>query len=510
MFIVYHSNTAITQIITGDGKSILFEKKTSIAQSLYQLASQFPDKKIVWCHNQCKEYLDLEMIDLLFHHDKMMLSYQPGNNNYLGNKIGYVEDSPFIKINKQVCYPTWQMSSKVGVIHASVLNELKGKINPDADLDYFLSSVAKVAMPLGLLCYSEPRLLRSKVNLVSPQANMRMLFRFVKQHYRTRWVFLLFLNLFLYERKFPLGSFLQAFFYKNRNKAKIELEAIEVQSNRKVISKGTVDVIIPTIGRKQHLYDVLKDFAKQTILPNKIIIVEQNPDTEAKSELDYIENEKWPFEIKHFFIHQAGACNARNLALKQTESEWVFLADDDIRVDDNFVETTFHFIQQLGIKAVSISCLRKGETEKYNKVFQWPAFGSGCSFVVSDILKDCEFNMGYEYGFGEDADFGMQIRNQGQDVLHLPSPKILHLKAPIGGFRTKPILKWQEEKIQPKPFPTVMLYNLLHKTKEQISGYKTTLFIKYYKRQKIKNPLKYYSMFKKQWKQSLFWANKLR
>jgi GT2 family glycosyltransferase len=30
----------------------------------------------------------------------------------------------------------------------------------------------------------------------------------------------------------------------------------------------------------------------------------------------------------------------------------------------------------------------------------------------------------------EDNDFGMQLRNQGVDVLYLPEPKILHLKAP--------------------------------------------------------------------------------
>ena len=67
--------------------------------------------------------------------------------------------------------------------------------------------------------------------------------------------------------------------------------------------------------------------------------------------------------------------------------------------------------------------------------------------------------MGFEFGFGEDADFGMQLRNQGYDVLYLPEPEILHLKAPIGGFRTKPVLQWQNESIQPKPSPTVMLYH---------------------------------------------------
>ncbi len=33
-----------------------------------------------------------------------------------------------------------------------------------------------------------------------------------------------------------------------------------------------------------------------------------------------------------------------------------------------------------------------------------------------------------------------------------------------------------------------MLYQILHHTQEQILGYKTVLFFKYYKHQKIKNP----------------------
>jgi hypothetical protein len=104
----------------------------------------------------------------------------------------------------------------------------------------------------------------------------------------------------------------------------------------------------------------------------------------------------------------------------------------------------------------------------------------------------------------------MQLRNLGHDVLYLPEPEILHLKAPIGGFRTKPALLWQNDDIQPKPSPTVMLYIISHNTKEQLKGYKTTLFFKFYKHQKHKNPVHYYKMFQKQWNQSIFWANQLK
>ncbi|MFV8464671.1 glycosyltransferase family 2 protein [Flavobacterium sp. LB1P62] len=512
MIIVYHINTKIIAVTALDNQKIEFDYQGTIASGLQKIAKQFPEKKILWCHSAVKEQLNLEAIKTLFHHDKMMLSFSSSQHHFFDSKIGYVEESLFINVNKKVSYPTWQMSSVVGVIHASVLNALSDEIFCDSNFDYYLSSIAKIGMPLGLLCYSEPGLLKSRElkNILISKASIYTLFRFVKQHYKTQWVFLLLLNLALYKRKFPILPLFFSLFYKKRKNNTINLDSIPVQSSRKVIDTSTVDVIIPTIGRSGYLYDVLKDFSQQTLLPNKIIIVEQNPEEFSKSELDYIYEEKWPFKIEHFFIHQAGACNARNLALNQTKSEWVFLADDDNRFGPNLIQEILQKIEQYGNEVVTTSYLQKNESKKNRKIIQWPTFGAGNSFVKRNLLNSVRFNMALEFGYGEDSDFGMQLRNQGHDVLYFPEPEIIHLKAPIGGFRIKPVLLWQKDYVQPKPSPTVMLYLILHNTQEQLFGYKTTLFIKYYKYQDIKNPYRYFKMFQKQWNQSMFWANQLK
>jgi GT2 family glycosyltransferase len=380
----------------------------------------------------------------------------------------------------------------------------------ETDFDYYLNSMAKVAIPLGLLCYSEPQLLKQQQRIEGQQASIHTLFRFVKQHYKTRWIFLLFLNLMIHERSFPLLPLISSFFYKARKNNTINLEGITVVSAKKVIDTATIDVIIPTIGRVNYLYDVLIDFSKQTVLPHKIIIVEQNPEPLSKSELHYIGEKKWPFIIQHFFIHQSGACNARNLALDQTESEWVFLADDDNRFEPNLLEEIFKKIKKYGSPVVTTSYPQKNEAKVFLNIVQSSTFGAGNSIVKRELLKKVRFDMALEFGYGEDSDFGMQLRNNGNDVLYLPYPEILHLKAPIGGFRTKPFLPWHQDKVQPKPSPTVMLFILLNNTKEQRLGYKTTLFFKYYRYQKIKNPYRYFIQFQKQWNQSVFCANHLK
>lgn len=509
MIVLYHNGARAVKVISNENKILTCNKNAKLSIVLSQLAFQYPGSKIIWCNEKLESNLNLETINTIFHHDKMMLSYNPEGTEFLGRKIGYIDDSPFIKIKKEVSYPTWQMSSLVGAIHASVLVEIDKKIKLDSDFDYYLTSIAKLCMPLGLLCYSQPKLLfETKIRLISKPSNL-ILFRFVKQHYKTRWIFLLFLNLMISEFKFPLLSLLSSFTFKNRNNNNINLDSIKVNSSLQGTNSETIDVIIPTIGRKQYLYDVLKDLSQQTHLPKNVIIVEQNPLIESVSELDYLTSEDWPFVIKHTFTHQAGACNARNVALNQVESEWLFFADDDIRIENLFIESAFDLISKYKNKAATFNCLQVNEKSAYKEIFQWSTFGSGCSIVKSEVVEKLRFDTKYEFGFGEDSDFGMQIRNRGCDILYFPVPLILHLKAPIGGFRIKPDLVWNNLKIKPKPSPTVSLYKILNQTKEQQKGYQIVLFFKYYKKQSIKNPVRYFFNFKKQWKQSLYWANEL-
>ncbi|MFV8335237.1 glycosyltransferase family 2 protein [Flavobacterium sp. RSP29] len=511
MIIIYHNETKVVALRNADSFEIKKNDHLTIAKFVALLANDFPDEILVWCHLSLKEQLNISEIEKLFHHKKLLFSYNPFCSSYLDTNVGYIDESPFARVNTTVTFPTWQMSSWVGGIHSAVFLALKNEIPCEKNFDYFLCSLAKLAMPKGLLCYSEPKLLKQHPTTVNPaKKNTFVLFRFVKQHYKTRWVFLLLLNFLLYERKFPVFPMIISLFYKNRNPNTINLDGIIVESSRAVIASGTIDVIIPTIGRSNYLYDVLKDFAAQVKLPRKIIIVEQNPSEASKTELDYVTKEKWPFDIQHVFIHQSGACHARNLALNQTQSEWVFLADDDNRFTPNLLVDIFKRIQQFGSPVVTVSYPQKNEIKRYSKVIQWPTFGAGNSIVRRDLLGKVKFNMALEFGYGEDGDFGMQLRNIGTDVLYLPEPEILHLKAPFGGFRTKPVLQWQNDAIQPKPSPTIMLYKILHTTVEQRLGYKTILFLKYYQYQKIKNPLRYYNQFQKQWQQSIFWANKLK
>jgi len=508
MIVIYHINNKVSEV-TGCAPNASHIGKP-VAKCMLELCQLHPNVIVVWCHMLLKSDLDLDAVATSFHHNKLLFSYHTSDRSFLDDCIGYVESSTSIKISKTVKFATWQMSSDVGAVHSSVILACISELHANDQFDYFLNSFAKRAMPLGLLCYSEPALIRIKqVVKTNQKASLFETFRFVKQHYKTTWLFLLMLNKIVYEKKFPVLTFLAALLYHKRSFKKNTLDAIKISSSKRNINIGSIDVIIPTIGRKAHLYNVLKDLAVQSHLPVNVIIVEQNPIENSMSELDYLINESWPFQIKHTFIHKTGVCQARNIALKELTSDWVFLADDDIRFGANCIEETLQQMSSIHAEAATINCIQTGEVQRYKTIFQASFFGSGCSVVRKSALEGCEFRTVYEFGYAEDSDFGMQLRNKGCDVIYFPNPQILHLKAPVGGFRVKAVFPWSEG-MQPKPSPTVMLFNLSYFTKEQFFGYKTTLFLKYYKRQSVKDPLKYYRKFKKQWDISKHWAGHLK
>lgn len=509
MIFLYHINGSVKEAQDAHGVPIATQEKKP-AQALLAIATLYPEEWIVWCHVENKKNLNIQGLPEVLHHKRCMVSFGNAEYPFLSPAMGYIEDSPFLKINPSKRYPTWCMSSAVGAIHASVLLAVGKAITITRGFDYFLNSLARKGKSKGVCCYHEPLLLTSDYEQDTVEkATLLIQYAFVKEHFKTPWLFFLLICHLRYNKKFPLLAFIHAFLFVRKREAHIELSLIPIQSTRKLLETFKVDVIIPTLGRKTYLYDVLKDFSKQTILPQKVVIVEQNPDPNSISELDYITTESWPFPIEHQFIHQTGACNARNIALEKTAADWVFLFDDDNRFEANLLEKIANGIKETGSHCINMSYLQKGEVEKQTDYMQWETFGSGCSVVHRDIVHNASFDMALEYGYGEDVDFGMQIRNLGYDVIYAPHIQILHLKAPIGGFRSLPTFPWDQDEILPKPSPQILFHRIKNTTKAQVKGYKWKLFFKYYRNQQIKNPFSYISYFKKAWKNSTHWAQKL-
>lgn len=506
ILLIHRKATKVVEVL--ENKKVFQSQNSDPIQALWELAEAFPQELICWCEEEYYSEINLESFNKIFHHDSIMASYAV-ENSFLPETIGYVDQSPSININRKVKYGTWQMSSDVGGIKGEVLLKFQTHFGSLKDFGYLLNSVAKIGQQNSLFCYSEPRLLGIEIDRkTTPVANRFQTFSFVFQNYKNIWVFVLFWGYIKYEKEFPLIQLLVSFFSQKVFKAKVDLSEIQIRSTRSK-TKKTIDVIIPTMGRPKYLYQVLKDLSKQTHPPGKVIVVEQNFDLESTSDLPFLKHKDWPFEVVHHFIHQTGACNARNIALEDVTSDWVFFADDDILFGEDLIENVFHALQENGLSAINLNCKQESEQTVFSKIKQWGSFGSGTSVVESKFAKQCSFLELFEHGYGEDRDYGMQLRNLGCDIVYHPNLVIKHLKAPTGGFREKRKLRWDTDFPLPKPSPTIMVYALRHYSFHQIMGYKMSLFLKYYNKQSIINPYAYLQDMRKRWQKSEEWAERL-
>lgn len=507
--ILHHSNTVFK--IFKDEISLEVFAHLNIAETIYKLSQMYPSEVILWCHSDLASSINYEKLSEICKSNNEIISYSVSGECYLTQNIGFVEQSIFINFSKQVKIATWQMSSDIGMAHANVFSACFKTIKPVSDFNYFLNSVAKIVMPLGVFSYSNPLLLKenNEAQHLSLTSNFTTLFKFVSQHYKKVWLLVLFVCLIYKRRKFPFFAFIKSLFYSKINIDTLKIHEFKLLSKDEIFISEDIDVLIPTIGRKEPLYNFLRNLAEQTILPKNVIIVEQNPITNGPSELDYLSSESWPFQIKHQLIYQLGACNARNLALKEITSNWIFFADDDIEIQNDFLQNCLSNAKKYNQKVFSLSCLRRNEKKHFKNCFQWVSFGSGASFVHFEAIKDLKFDMKFEFGFGEDADFGMQIRNKGNDIVYFPTPEIIHLKAPMGGFRSKVVRKWDNDTIEPKPSPTVMVFKLKYDSKEQLFAYKLMYIFKNFKYKKIYKYRSNYKIMLAKWNRSMFWAHEL-
>lgn len=480
-----------------------------LIHAFFELCERFPEELIGWCNKDLENEIDLEQWEKVFHHDLIMASYAV-KTTFFSDCIGYVDQLPFVKVKRKVLYGTWQMSSDIGGIKGKVAGILKPLLNEITNFEFLLNSAAKIGQQNGLFCYSDPGFFKfSKENTLRTTSSVNQLFLFVHLHYNSVWSTVLLWCFFLYEKKFPIFSYLQVFRKRKIFRKEIDFSEIEVSSTNRPEEYTTVDVIIPTIGRPSHLLQVMEDLKRQSLLPERVIVVEQNSNENAVTELSELTNKEWPFEVIHHFINKTGACNARNLALKETTSNFVFFCDDDNRIPVDTIKIAIKEMGRLGCKMISTSYRQPDEKLIFGIVKQWGTFGAGNSIVRSDVLSNVRFSPVFEHGYGEDKDFGMQLRNSGCDIIYHPGIEILHLKAPMGGFRKKVILEWEKGLPYPKPSPTLMALALKYYSPQQIRGFKTSLFLKYYKKQSIKNPISYIHHMNDRWKKSEIWAREL-
>lgn len=507
MIKIIHKDNLIEEVIIHN-KAFEEYKGLYVVEVFIRICSSYPNEKIIWVNNAIKNFINYSAIENLKFNNFSIHFFSANKKLYLHRWIGYVDQISLFKINYQKLFQTWAISSDIGIVKGELINEICKKIEfSEENFDLFLNTIGFNLKMNSVFFYSNPELLLENYTAnFTNECTENEVISYIKKNFDFKWYLILFLNVLIYERRFLIFPFFRNLFKHKTKITKYKFNFFKL--NQIDIPKLTIDVIIPSIGREKELYGVFDCLRNQTYLPNQVVLVEQNPIQNTESNLNWIKDEKWPFHIEHIYINQTGVCNARNIALSKVKSEWVFMCDDDNIFENTLLQNVLSLIEKYNFSSVSLAYPQKNETVDYKFVHQTTIYGSGNSFIPSSVIKNCYFDKNYEFCYGEDFDYGMQLRNQGLDVVYLPEPIIIHLKAPMGGYRIKPVLPWSNDAIAPNPSPTILLNFLKYKTKEQLLSYKTL----YFYNKLVKSKLKFYSTFKKvklQWRASEIWAKRL-
>lgn len=490
MILIVHNDNQIVEI-KHNNESVEFNKKVNIIAITFDLVTKYKDEVLFWCHESLVgDFIYRKIIDNF--EDKKtsfdfrlkpleIFTYNPDTAEFLPEQIGYIDfRSPFVNVVKDVTYGTWMLSSACGVIHCNTLEHFH-TLKSEYDFDKFLVELGFLALKMGLFPYSKPDLLTDKADFkYGKRADFNYLFSFVKRHFLIRQYLFFFFMMLRKEGIKMITPFLISIFKMKVKIPKINLSKIYcAHETRNLNEEDTIDVIIPTLGRPKELEDFLLDLNEQTIIPKKVVIIEQQPTFYKGTELNNLWTKSWSFNITHKLISHVGACKARNIALGEVCSRWIFFADDDIRIKSDLFEKTISFLKNNNIKIASIASYQKGESiDILNNPSFWSEFSSGCSLVDIEAAKITRFDNSLEFGFGEDTDYGYQLRKKGYSIIYYNKVPVFHLKAPLGGFRSKTPLPWSNVRFEPMPAPTILKCFLKNNNKYQFEGFKMYTILK--------------------------------
>lgn len=210
-----------------------------------------------------------------------------------------------------------------------------------------------------------------------------------------------------------------------------------VAGNPRVVEGGpAVSVLIPTLDRYPHLFNLLAQLREQTIQPLEIIVVDQTAPERRDTQ--------WPgrfadLPLRVLWRDVAGQCSSRNAGLAEARGDCVLFLDDDDEIEPDLIARHLAFLQRF---AADASCGVAHEAgagplpPEFGLIRDSDVFPTNNSLLRVDSLRGSGlFDLAYEKGERADHDLGMRLYLSGAKLLLNPAAAVVHLHAPRGGLR---------------------------------------------------------------------------
>lgn len=231
-----------------------------------------------------------------------------------------------------------------------------------------------------------------------------------------------------------------------------------------VMTLPRISVIIPTYNRERSLADTLADVVQQDYPNFEVLVVDQTlihtPNIQAYLEELHAQN-----KICWFQVNWASLPGARNYGVRRATGEIVVFIDDDVRLNDSFLEAhARNYLERSDIGAVAGRVLapknrEEGQTAQTTEYLPTEAMNPGIAWYYVDfthivkpqqVLTTRGCNMSfrreifekYKLSFDErfrgsavreESDFCLRIRQTGYKIWYDPEAVLVHLEEPTGG-----------------------------------------------------------------------------
>jgi glycosyltransferase involved in cell wall biosynthesis len=205
-----------------------------------------------------------------------------------------------------------------------------------------------------------------------------------------------------------------------------------------MIVNSNVTVIIPCYNDGQFVLEALESIYSQTVLPEKIIIVDDGSDVETQNILKAICN---PIAQ---VIHQEnkGVSNARNTAIALSQTDYILNLDADDYFESSYIEKAVNILNEnenIGVVGCLVKILRGNIFEEEIKK---PLGGSIKDFVVKNngisgsmFRKKCWLEVrGYDEKMAngyEDWEFWIAILKRDWIMYILQEPLFIYRQKPM-------------------------------------------------------------------------------
>lgn len=223
----------------------------------------------------------------------------------------------------------------------------------------------------------------------------------------------------------------------------------------------SVSIIIATRDRHEEIQRALHALLNGTRRPDEIVIYDQSDNELTRKEVDEIRLLPEGSIIKYFSSKKKGISANRNDALRAASGDFIASVDDDIEVDNQWLELMLHeWVDKWGAQPVLITgpimpapefepgalitAVRTSKDRivytgkaRYTNVLIGAQFGASRELIahLSSPPFDERLGAGCQFPGADDEEFSYRVRKAGFPVVYEPSIIVTHYTERVSDWR---------------------------------------------------------------------------